>query len=93
MDLREGVYACVPGPQYDTPAEVKMLQKLGIDAIGMSSVLKVIQARALGLEVTGFSCLTNLAAGIAREKLSHAEVLQIGKNAASSFIRLLRTAF
>jgi purine-nucleoside phosphorylase len=89
MVLHEGVYAGLLGPQYETPAEVRMLQRLGADAIGMSTVLEVIQARALGLEVAGFSCLTNLAAGISKEKLSHEEVLETGKAAAASFSRLL----
>src|SRR5207237_2117761 len=71
--LHEGVYAGNLGPQYETPAEVRMLQKLGADAVGMSTVLEVIQARALGLEVAGFSCLTNLAAGLSKQKLSHEE--------------------
>ena len=61
--LREGVYASLLGPQYETPAEVRMLQKLGADAVGMSTVLEAIQARALGLEVAAFSCITNFAAG------------------------------
>lgn len=87
--LHEGVYASVLGPQYDTPVEARMLRKLGADAIGMSTVLEVIQARALGLEVAGFSCLTNLAAGISKEKLIHDELLQIGKAAAASLSRLL----
>jgi purine-nucleoside phosphorylase len=78
------------GPQYETPAEVRMLQKIGADAIGMSTVLEVIQARALGLEVAGFSCLTNLAAGISPAKLSHEEVLATGKRAATEFARLLQ---
>src|SRR6266513_5168261 len=86
--LHEGVYAGSIGPQYETPAEVRMLQKLGADAVGMSTVLEVIQARALGLEVAGFSCLTNLAAGISEEKLSHDEVLEVGKKAAIDFARL-----
>jgi purine-nucleoside phosphorylase len=93
MKLREGVYAGLLGPQYETPAEVRMLEKLGADAIGMSTVLEVIQARALGLEVAGFSCLTNLAAGISATKLSHEEVLQTGKDAAASFTRLLESVF
>ena len=59
------------GPQYETPAEVKMLRRLGADAIGMSTVCETIQARALGLEVAGFSCLTNWAAGLNRSPLSH----------------------
>jgi purine-nucleoside phosphorylase len=90
--LHEGVYAGGVGPQYETPAEVRMLQKLGADAVGMSTVLEVIQARALGLEVAGFSCLTNLAAGLSQEKLSHEEVLEVGKRAAADFAKLLRAA-
>jgi purine-nucleoside phosphorylase len=89
MLLYEGVYAGLLGPQYETPAEVRMLQKVGADAIGMSTVLEVIQARALGLEVAGFSCLTNLAAGISPAKLSHEEVLEIGKKVVADFARLL----
>lgn len=90
MVLHEGVYAGGVGPQYETPAEVRMLQKLGADAVGMSTVLEVIQARALGLEVAGFSCLTNLAAGLSKEKLSHQEVLEVGKKAAADFAQLLQ---
>jgi purine-nucleoside phosphorylase len=90
--LHEGLYAGGVGPQYETPAEVRMLQKLGADAVGMSTVLEVIQARALGLEVAGFSCLTNLAAGLSQEKLSHQEVLEVGKKAAANFAGLLKAA-
>jgi purine-nucleoside phosphorylase len=93
ITLHEGVYAGSIGPQYETPAEVRMLQKLGADAVGMSTVLEVIQARALDLEVAGFSCLTNLSAGLSREKLSHEEVLQVGKKAATDFARLIEAAF
>jgi purine-nucleoside phosphorylase len=89
MLLPEGVYAGLLGPQYETPAEVRMLQKLGADAVGMSTVLEVIQARALGLEVAGFSCLTNFAAGISAGELSHDEVLEIGQAAAADFAKLL----
>jgi purine-nucleoside phosphorylase len=91
MVLHEGVYAGVLGPQYETPAEVRMLQKLGADAIGMSTVLEVIQARALELEVAAFSCLTNLAAGISTERLSHEKVLETGKDAAADLARLLQS--
>ena len=87
--LHEGVYAGGVGPQYETPAEVRMLQKLGADAVGTSTVLEVIQARALGLEVAGFACLTNLAAGLSKEKLSHEDVLEVGKQAAAKFAQLL----
>jgi purine-nucleoside phosphorylase len=93
VTLNEGIYAGLLGPQYETPAEVRMLQKLGADAIGMSTVLEVIQARALGLEVAGFSCLTNLAAGISATNLSHKEVLETGKAAAADFERLLEAVF
>jgi purine-nucleoside phosphorylase len=92
MTLHEGVYAGLLGPQYETPAEVRMLRSLGADAIGMSTVLEVIQARAFGIEVAGFSCLTNWAAGIGTEKLSHEEVLKTGTGAAETFAQLLRTA-
>ena len=87
--LHEGVYAATTGPQYETPAESRMLRSLGADAVGMSTVLEVIQARALNLEVAGFSCLTNFAAGISKEKLSHEEVIQTGKKSAAAFGRLL----
>jgi len=93
MTLHQGVYAGLVGPQYETPAEVRMLQKLGADAIGMSTVLEVIQARVLGFEVAGFSCLTNLAAGLSQEKLSHDEVLETGQRAAADFLRLLSAKF
>jgi purine-nucleoside phosphorylase len=91
MPLHEGVYAGLIGPQYETPAEVRMLQKLGADAVGMSTVLEVIQARALGLEVAAFSCLTNFAAGISAVKLRHEDVLEMGNIAATDFWKLLNT--
>jgi purine-nucleoside phosphorylase len=90
--LYEGVYAGSMGPQYETLAEVWMLQKLGADAVGMSTVLEVIQARALALEVAGFSCLTNLAAGVSKEKVIHEEVLEVGNNAATVLAKLLKAA-
>jgi purine-nucleoside phosphorylase len=92
ITLYEGVYAGLLGPQYETPAEVRMLRSLGADAIGMSTVLEAIQARALGLEVAGFSCLTNWAAGIGDTPLSHEEVLETGRNSADMFARLLNAA-
>lgn len=90
ITLHEGVYAGLLGPQYETPAEVRMLRQLGADAIGMSTVLEAIQARALGLEVAGFSCLTNWAAGIGDGPLNHEEVLQASKGAADALARLLK---
>src|SRR5207244_8104174 len=86
--LHEGVYAGLAGPQYETPAEVRMLRTLGADAVGMSTVPEAIQARALGMEVAGFSCLTNWAAGICDSPLSHDEVLGTGKIAADKFARI-----
>lgn len=89
MPLHEGVYAGLRGPQYETPAEVRMLRALGADAVGMSTVLETIQARSLGIPVTAFSCLTNWAAGISTTPLDHHEVLETGLNAADAMIRLL----
>ena len=91
ITLHEGVYAGLIGPQYETPAEVRMLRTLGADAIGMSTVLEAIQARALGLEVAGFSCLTNWAAGLGAEHVSHEDVLRIGQLVTEKFSRLLTT--
>jgi purine-nucleoside phosphorylase len=87
--LHLGVYAGLLGPQYETPAEVRMLQRLGADAVGMSTVLEAIQARALGLEVAGFSCLTNWAAGLAGQPLAHEEVLETGTQAADALAEIL----
>ncbi len=92
IKLHQGVYAGLLGPQYETPAEVRMLRSLGADAVGMSTVLEAIQSRALGVEVSGFSCLTNWAAGIGRDTLNHQEVLQVGQGAAAEFSQLLRAA-
>ncbi len=92
VPLAEGIYASLPGPQYETPAEVRMLRTLGADAVGMSTVLETIQARALGLEVTAFSCLTNWAAGITGDLLDHAEVTATGHRAAGDFATLVSQA-
>ena len=92
LALHEGVYACVPGPQYETPAEVRMLRTLGADAVGMSTVFEAIQARALGLRVAAFSCLTNWAAGVTGQPLSHQEVMETGRSAAATLNVLLGRA-
>ena len=92
ITLHEGVYAGVFGPQYETPAEVRMLRQLGADAIGMSTVLEAIQARAVGMTVAGFSCLTNWAAGMSVQHLNHEDVLASGKAGAAEFRRLLEAA-
>ncbi|PZE26441.1 purine-nucleoside phosphorylase [Curtobacterium sp. MCBD17_028] len=79
--LDEGVYTQFRGPQYETWAEVRMARTIGGDIVGMSTALEAIAARQAGMEVLGFSLITNLAAGIQKEPLSHAEVLQAGKDA------------
>jgi purine-nucleoside phosphorylase len=91
--LHEGVYAGLLGPQYETPAEIRMLRTLGADAVGMSTVLEAIQARALGMEVAGFSCLTNWAAGLHLGTLGHEEVLETGKAAAAQLAEVLERAW
>ncbi|QUR66575.1 purine-nucleoside phosphorylase [Mycobacterium spongiae] len=87
--LAECVYAGLPGPNYETPAEIRMLQTLGADLVGMSTVHETIAARAAGAEVLGVSLVTNLAAGIAGEPLSHAEVLAAGADSATRMGSLL----
>jgi purine-nucleoside phosphorylase len=89
MPLHEGVYAGLRGPQYETPAEIRMLRALGADAVGMSTVLETIQARSLGIPVTAFSCLTNWAAGMSASLLDHREVLETGRQAARAMVELL----
>ena len=85
-----GVYAGVIGPQYETPSEVRMLERLGADAVGMSTVLEVIQARALFMDVMGISCLTNWAAGISDTILDHEDVMARGQQTAGQLESLLR---
>jgi purine-nucleoside phosphorylase len=80
--LEDGVYAALPGPHYETPAEIRMLRTLGADLVGMSTVWETIAARHVGLEVLGVSLVTNLAAGLTGAPLSHTEVLDAGRKAA-----------
>ena len=89
IDLHEGVYAALLGPQYETPAEVRMLRTLGADAVGMSTVLEAIQARALGMRVMGLSTLTNWAAGLSKATLEHTEVMEVGKAGAERLASLI----
>jgi purine-nucleoside phosphorylase len=88
-ELTEGVYAGLPGPHFETPAEVRMLRVLGADLVGMSTVHETIAARAAGAEVLGVSLVTNLAAGITGEPLSHIEVLDAGAASATRLGTLL----
>jgi purine-nucleoside phosphorylase len=87
--LPEGVYAGLAGPQYETPAEIRMLRTLGADLVGMSTVHEAIAARAVGLEVLGLSLVTNLAAGLATGPISHDEVLTAGRETATRLGSLL----
>lgn len=90
IPLREGVYMWFTGPVYETPAEVKMAQKLGADAVGMSTVPEVIVAHHRGIKVLGISCITNLAAGILDQPLNHEEVMEVGAKVAGTFQNLVR---
>ena len=87
--LEEGVYGALPGPHYETPAEIRMLRGMGADLVGMSTVWETIAARHLGLEVLGLSLVTNLAAGLSGSPLSHQEVIEAGKAAAERMGTLL----
>jgi len=89
-ELPEGVYVQLPGPHYETPAEIRMVRTLGADLVGMSTALETIAAREAEIEVLGISLVTNLAAGISPTPLDHAEVIQAGRDAAPRLKELLR---
>ena len=91
LSLREGVYAGLRGPSYETPAEVRMLRGLGAQAVGMSTVLEVIALRQRGTPVGAISCITNLAAGLTGEPLSHGEVKETADRVRGDFVELLST--
>lgn len=87
--FREGVYAGLLGPTYETPAEIVMLRRLGADAVGMSTVSETIVARHAGIEVLGISCITNMAAGILNQPLSHDEVMETAERVRETFLGLV----
>lgn len=87
---REGVYAALAGPSYETPAEIRYLRTIGADLVGMSTVPEAIAARHMGIEVLAVSCVTNMAAGILDQPLNHEEVLEAGRRVMAQFIALLR---
>jgi purine-nucleoside phosphorylase len=89
VTLRSGVYCSVLGPSYETPAEIRMLRTIGADMVGMSTVPEVIAANHLGLKVAGVACITNYAAGIRQEKLSHADVKKVAEKAMVGFATIL----
>lgn len=90
IELCEGIYAALLGPSYETPAEIEYLRRIGADLVGMSTVAEVIAARHMNLKVLAISCVTNMAAGILDQPLSHAEVMETGERVKGKFQALLR---
>lgn len=90
VEFKSGTYACLTGPSYETPAEIRMLRFLGADAVGMSTVPEAIAAAHAGCEVAGISCITNMAAGIAGKPLSHQEVMDTSNAAGCKFRSVIR---
>ncbi len=91
IPIHQGVYMGFPGPSYETPAEIRMCRTLGADAVGMSTIPEVIVANHMGIRVLGISCITNMAAGILPQKLSHSEVIDSAEKAGGKLQALLRT--
>jgi purine-nucleoside phosphorylase len=90
ISLREGVYVATLGPSFETPAEIRMFRQLGGDAVGMSTVPEVIVARHAGMRVLGISCISNMAAGILPQPLTHEEVLETGRRVKAKFTQLIK---
>lgn len=89
IKMQEGVYVQLTGPNYETPAEIRMCRAWGADAVGMSTACEAMAARHMGIEVCGISCITNMAAGITREKLDHVEVQETADRVAESFKKVI----
>jgi purine-nucleoside phosphorylase len=89
FSLEEGVYLAVPGPSFETPAEIRAFRSLGATLVGMSTVPETIVARHMGIEVLGISCVTNLAAGLSTTHLSHQEVFEAGRQVEQRLARFL----
>ena len=92
IDLASGVYAALPGPSYETPAEIRMLRGLGVDAVGMSTAAEALAAHAAGARVAGISLITNPAPGLAPRRLAHADVLEAARAASAELCALLEAA-
>jgi len=90
VNICEGVYVAVPGPSYETPAEIRFLRTIGADTVGMSTVPEVIVARHCSMKVLAISCVTNMAAGVLNQPINHAEVLETGARVRTSFVALLK---
>ena len=90
MTLREGVYAGVLGPSFETPAEIRFLRTIGADLVGMSTISEVIAARHMGIKVLAISCVTNMAAGILDQIITHEEVLETGARVRGQFQALIK---
>ena len=89
IQIRQGIYAAMSGPSYETPAEINMLRIMGADAVGMSTVPEALVANYCGMEVLGISCITNSAAGVHPSRLSHAEVVETAEKVKTDFKKLL----
>jgi purine-nucleoside phosphorylase len=90
LTLKEGVYAALPGPSYETPAEIRYLRTIGADLVGMSTAPEVTAANHMGIKVLGISCVTNMAAGILPQKLTYSEVIETGERVKDTLAALLR---